>query len=332
MRDPDQPCAHPSALYSGRDMFGGNMKSRWIIKAFAMLALPAGGLAQQAFPCAILGKTEARVFEGFEPASASKGNLKPIKVRKGAVLGEEKRPIRTGWMMIDASSSSTKLSLTPMVFAPYIIGSQTHLCTSMFRAEVFGETDDHNSYLLRCVLDADKDGRYDHFHRYAELVSTNLRTGKSEKGKGVEQTDNALPQAFRLVTLADGTAIPNAAFEPRVVQRLAIQAVSKDEMIVGLASDVSILPDAFDVRRKEAAQRITIPLRDGAEGKVGGWTITVQQGGGGWTVTAQADPSMPPASFTCDGSVVVTGDSYTIVGAGGSKTLSLAQALSATAQ
>ncbi|MEH3123499.1 MAG: hypothetical protein PGN16_16270 [Sphingomonas phyllosphaerae] len=297
-----------------------------------MLALPAGGLAQQAFPCAILGKTEARIFEGFEPASEPKGNLKPIKVRKGAVLGEEKRAIRTGWMMIDPPSSSTKSSLSPMAFAPYMIGSQTHLCTSMFRSEVFGQTEDQNNYLLRCVLDADKDGRYDHFHRYAELVSTNLRTGKSEKGKGVEQSDNALPQAFRLVTLADGAAIPNAAFEPRVVQRLAIQMVSKDEMIVGLASDVSILPDAFDARRNEAAQRITIPLRDGAEGKIGGWEVTVQQAGGGWTATAHANPSIPPATFTCDGAVVVTGDAYTVVGPGGSRTLSLTQALAAAAQ
>jgi hypothetical protein len=293
---------------------------RALIGFAGILATPSATIAQEALPCALLDKTEVRLFDGFEPAIVRAASAKPVKLRKGAVLGEETRPLRTEWMTIDAPPSGAAPAAIPMAFSPYLANGEKRFCTTMLRPEVFGADEGRNSYFVRCLVDTDGDGQYDHFHRYGELVATNFRTGKAAPSKGVVQTDVALPQPLRLVLRPEGAALPNAGFEPRVVRRLKVEAFGNDAMVVGLATDVSMVPQDFGIGGRKPTQTVTVPLREGAQGAIGGWTISVKQGSGGWIATAAVDPTVPPASLACNGAVVLAGEDVTLLTAGGSQT------------
>jgi len=300
---------------TGFDVWGAAML------AAAMAAQPAAD-QPGAFPCGSLGNEGYKIFEGIG-APAEPPTAAPVRLKKNALLAVERYPLETRWLTFDdAALASDGGKLPPIPFRAFRIDGSRAYCTSTWREAVFGPRNQDGNYLLRCLVDEDGDARFESFRAHGELVSYNMRSGKTGKPTGAVPPTRRLPKAVALVESA-AVRDPNAAFAPRLVTELRVVKLTAQDVTLGLETQVAMLPGRSGERFRGAGdvQTMTVPLREGTWTSPAGTSIVLTRNGRDW-FAAVAGRSGPPARLQCGGSVVDTGTMFTIMSEGGMSVVS----------
>ncbi len=288
-----------------------------ITSFFAAFLAAAQALAgADSFPCEKLGEEGVRIFEGIGPA-AEPVAIAPIRLKKGVLLARERYPLTTRWLTFDDLDFATDGGKFPaLAFRAFRIGGKSSFCTSTFRENVFGPRQD-GSFLLRCLVDEDGDGRFESSRAHGELVSYNMRTGKTGRPTGIVPPLRPLPKPVALVENEAATD-PSPFFVPRIVSELRVRGVGPETLTLVAATEVAMTPGPGGGRVEGGGdeQVMILPLREGSWTSPSGRTILLSRTGKDWH--ARLSGAAPaPARLLCGGSVVGTGTLYSIMSEGG---------------
>ncbi len=277
--------------------------------------------ATASFPCDKLGDEGFRVFESIGSESQPAA---PAQVKRKALIARTVLPLSSRWLTLDDAALATDRGKLPAIaFRAYRIGGTLTYCTSTRRDALFGADDRSLHFLLRCLIDADGDDRYEAFKPHGELVPYNSRTGKTGTGTGIVPQARPLPKPVALIE-SSAAKDPNPAFAPRIVSELRVAAVSETELVLGATTQVSMLPGGSGERFRGSQDeaRITVPLTEGEHALPDGRALRLARKGKGWTAVSGRAARI--ADLQCGGSVVAIGDRYTIMSDGGMSVISAA--------
>jgi hypothetical protein len=279
--------------------------------AAAAQAADAGDI----FPCDKLGDGGFRIFEGIGPLAERKPAV-PLRLKKGARFRRETYPLLTRWLTFDDQALATEAGkFPPMAFRAFRIDGERRYCTSMFRESVFGPRVADGNFHLRCLYDQDGDGRLDSYRAHGELVSYNMRTGKTGRPSGNTPPRRALPKPVTLIETGS-TSDPNPAFAPRITEDLKVTKIGPGEVTLAAVAEVSTLPAGSGLRGVGKGRTMTVPLREGLWTSPDGRTLELSRKGSEWFALLGGEPRST-AGLQCGGSVVVTGTQFTILSEGG---------------
>lgn len=271
--------------------------------------------AQVPFPCDKL-TGEHRIVAAIGPA-LSPATRSAVKVKKKAVVASQERPLLWHWSKPEGAIGSVVPYQKPQLFfRRYLIDGSGQNCAEGRRDDVFGANDAAQQYLLRCLVDADGDGRFEAYRRYVELVRMDQRTMQPGPSLGVAQVDEPLVEPFRLVPAAGAKAL-NSAFEPRIQSFIRIKEVRKDTVVlqshVRVETFQSELDDGFG--NPADPPTVEVPLQHGLDTLVDGTRIVVAGSSGKWTISAP-DGFGETTQLICEGRVVETSAAFTVLHAG----------------
>lgn len=281
-----------------------------------LAAQPAVG-QPGSFPCDDLGSGGYRVFEGLGPPAPARASG-PVRLRRNAVLASEQRLLEVRWLTLDDSNLATGGgALPPVPFRAYTIDGQRRYCTTTVREELFGPAVGPGRFLLRCLTDADDDGRYEGFQAHGELVRINARSGRAGLPTGATPPTGTLARSVRLIE-APEVRDPDPGYAPRVRAELRVARVNATEVTLRHINQVDMYPANLPRYLRDAGdfRTLTLPLREGAWTAPDGWTILLERDGRQWQATV-SDSWGAQASLQCGGSVVDTGTHYVVMGDGG---------------
>lgn len=282
----------------------------WIVGLAANAAT-----AQVPFPCDKL-TGEHRIVAAIGPA-LSPATRSAVQVKKKAVVASQERPLLWHWSKPEGAIGAVVPYQNPQLFfRRYLIDGKVRNCAEGRRADVFGVNDASQHYLLRCLVDADGDGRYEAYRRYVELVRMDERSMKPGPSLGVAQVDQPLVQPFRLVPAAGAKAM-NSAFEPRIRSFIRVKEVRKDTVVLQSHSRVETFPSEFDDNfgNPPSSPTVELPLQHGLDTLVDGTRIVIAGSSGKWTISAP-DGFGETAQLICEGRVVETSSAFAILHAG----------------
>lgn len=271
--------------------------------------------ARVPFPCDKL-TGEHRIVAAIGPA-LSPATRSAVKVKKKAVVANQERPLLWHWSKPEGAIGSVVPYQKPQLFfRRYLIDGNVQNCAEGRRDDVFGANDAAQQYLLRCLVDADGDGRFEAYRRHVELVRMDERTMKPGPSLGVEQSDESLVQPFRLVPATEAKAF-NSAFELRIRSVIGVKEVRKDTVVLQSHSRVDTFPRDLGDRSSNPPNSPTVelPLQHGLDTLVDGTRIVIAGSSGKWTVSAP-DGFGETAQLICDGRVVETSAGFAILHAG----------------
>jgi hypothetical protein len=276
-------------------------------------AVAAGG---DSFPCDKLGEESVRIFEGIGPA-AEPAAAAPVRLKKGALIARERYPLVARWLTFDDLALATDGGKFPAVaFRAFRIEGKPSFCTSTVRENVFGPRQD-GTFLLRCLVDEDGDGRFESSRAHGELVSYNMRTGKTGRPTGTVPPLRPLSKPVALVE-NEAARDPSPLFAPRIVSELRVRAIGPETLTLVAATQVVMSPgpDGGRVEGGGDEQVMTLPLREGSWTSPSGRTILLARQGKDWH--ARLSGAAPaPVRLLCGGSVVTTGTLFSIMTEGG---------------
>lgn len=271
--------------------------------------------AQVPFPCDKLTgehRVVAAIGQALSPAKRS-----PVQVKKKAVVASQEQPLLWHWSKPEGAIGGVVPYQKPQLFfRRYLIDGEVRNCAEGRRDDVFGVDDASQHYLLRCLVDADGDGRFEAFRRYVELVRMDERSMKPGPSLGVAQTDEPLVQPFRLVPAAGAKAM-NSAFEPRIHSFIRVMEVRKDTVVLQSNVRVETFPREFDdsFGNPTNPPTVELPLQHGLDNLVDGTRIFIAGSSGKWTISAP-DGFGETAQLICEGRVVETSSTFAILHAG----------------
>lgn len=293
-----------------------NKKLRAVGIAISLVAAPV--VAEEPFTCKEVSSRDLRVYRSLG-LPVNKVQTASVKVKKGAVIVDEERAFLADWFKPEGGVGGVIPYKQPqIVFSLYLIDGQERVCSTQRHEDVFGSGEEKPQYLLRCLQDADGDGRFDTFHRHGELVSYNPYSGKTGTATGTPQVDHPLVQPLKLVTTED-PAVATARFAPILRSVVQILDVTKNSLTLRATSQVAGM--AFDPKRRPVddqipSTEIEVPLNDGAEVLIGPTRVHIARTSSGWEVSAP-DGFVNEAKLICGGTVLETPQTFTIFQGGG---------------
>jgi hypothetical protein len=227
--------------------------------------------------------------------------------------------LKNEWFTVsDAALATDGGTKAPVEFRPFLIQGVRQYCSEMARDNIFGTWAGPDSYLVRCLIDRDGDGRYDAFHRYGELVPYNRGSGKVGDPSGQPVYNRPLVAPIELIQLT----LPLKSYRrPIVLTRLKVAAVSPSSMTLRLSAKIGNGPDdeKFPSYHAERGPEQVVPLQEGPV-PVHGYEISLRREGKGWVATTRAMNELP-VKLLCSGGVIEAAGNYSLFHAGGSVTL-----------
>jgi hypothetical protein len=286
-----------------------------ICLAVAAAMLPVAVQASEAPFCAGIKGDDIKVFDAVIVASADTASA-PLVKRKP--IARERFDLVTRWYTLADQGLATDGGKLPSVpFRAFRVGAERRLCTAHARETLFGKPLADPNFMLRCLVDADDDGRFEGYQASAELVSYDMRTMARGKPAGTLPPVRSFEKPITLVE-ASGLTEPNAAFAPRIVAEARVAEITSDAVIIERKMQVAMLPGRSGERFRDwaDAERWTVPLRQGLWTAPDGTLLELVQGAKGWMVAAPKGWFAPPR-LACGKSVVELPHSIAIVGEGG---------------
>lgn len=293
-----------------------NRKSRAVGIAISLLTTPA--IAEEPFTCKGVNSHDLRVYRSLGPPE-NKAQIATVRVKKDAVIVHEERAFLADWFKPDGGVGGVIPYKQPqIVFSLYLIDGRERICSTQRHEDVFGSGEQKQQYQLRCLLDADGDGRFDAFHRYGELVSYNFYSGKTGTATGTLQVDHPLVQPLKLVT-AEVPVPVTVGFVPVLRSVVQILDVTKSSVTLRATSQVAVM--AFDPKRRSVddqvpSTEIEVPLTDGTEALIGPTKVHIARTSSGWEISAP-DGFVNEAKLICGGTVLETRQAFTVFQSGG---------------
>lgn len=287
------------------------MRGYELIAATMLAAAQPAGEPAASFPCDKLPEG-ALLFEGVG-APTGPAATAAVALKKGARLTRHTYPLATRWMTLDDNVLATDGGkFPPIYFRPVWAEGQRRLCTSTVRDNVFGTPRSDGTYLLRCLVDQDGDGRFESSRAFLELVSYNLRTGKTGKPSGGIAPTRPLPKPVGLVEGGAGGE-RGPAWTPRVVEDLRVIEMTEAEVTLASRGFVQRGAGAGgSLSGKGVGETFTLPLREGRWSGPDGLELVLSRKGKAWLASPAGSPRSG-ARLQCGGGAVQTGDEITLM-------------------
>jgi len=288
--------------------------------AVPMLTGIAAALLAQApahdFPCERLRADILEVRDGFGAATGPA--LGAVRVRRNAVLLDQTFGlVAETFTLADDDLATAGGTMPPIVFQKYRAGEALLFCTQMRRDNLFGAGEGSHQYALRCLADRDGDGAYESFSRRIRLVRIESGRGPPAPAAAPEAVEQvALAAPVRLVSRA-GLDLREGGYKPRARSRITVRNVDGGNVEIRFSDGISLMPAGVEDHILEAAETIvSVPMTNGAEVPILGRRFRFARQGGRWTAAVLDGDGRPPR-LHCAGSVVETGDTFTILTPGG---------------
>ena len=265
------------------------------------------------FDCTGLRKGMLDVFQSVGPAVVVEGGQE-MTARAGAVLYLQQRDVVQDWRT-PSDASLLINGIWPLIFSPVTIGEETLFCTQQGHDFLFGK--EPSSFLLSCLVDADKDGSFEGFRREAELVPINRSGKRMEQPEGDGGRVHPLPVP---VTLVSAPVTENSRGY-KVISRLSVTSARKEGVNFRVIRSLQYSALSDLARDVGDEVRFTLPRQNGAEGSFGGYHVKLRQEGNKWLVQARAEQE-PQGKLLCDGRAISVGARVWLIYPGGMATLS----------
>lgn len=271
-----------------------------------LMAAALAGAEVSSFPCDKLRPVMFEVYEGFEPAPAPPG---PVKVKRKAVLYDGAAPlIARDYMLAEPTVAADKAIL----FHPYREGQERLLCTNSRSDALFGAGDEAAQFMLRCLVDADGDGRFEAFSRRVELFPF----GKDGKFPNPPPTPapvlgSPLPRPVTLVEKPGPALRAKGPYQIAARSRIVVSRVEGNQVELSFSGEASIADRLLSAGEETV---YAVPMADGAVVPIGGTRIRFARRGSYWTAEALDGFGRAPR-LHCSGSVAEVGDTFTLLGA-----------------
>jgi hypothetical protein len=277
-------------------------------------ALQASAAAVPEFPCDALSGAMLEVYEGFGEAAGAAAA--PVAARGGAVLLDRSVPLVARAFVIAGAAAAGEAG-QPMQFRKYRLGSATFYCTTTRSDALFGAGDREAQFMLRCLSDADGDGRYEGFARHGRLVPLAGRR-MLPGGEGESEGPPELLPLRQAVTLAPAAGPVHDALgtPPRVRMRITMQSVRGDRAEIRFFTDVELGPSMPRPFMGRSDTVVAIRMTDGNEVPMLGTRIGFARQGRQWTAAARGGFGREPR-LLCSGTVVEAGDAFAVFTPGG---------------
>jgi|GEM_PF-6487079 len=285
------------------------------VAAVAGIAVPA-----EDFPCDTLSNGTLEVYDRIEESAAPV--LGAVDVRKKAILFERRQAlIAQLYTLADNSLATGADAARPILFRKYRSGADISFCAQTRNEALFGAGDIKMQFMLRCLIDRDGDGAYESFVHKAQLVPYNMRTGRTSAPTQEAPGILSLPRPVTLVPTAS-PARTDPFSNAEILTRISVGRVDNANVEIRFSGGVRRGPASLADRLMGTETIVAVPMTE-SEVTVLGTRIRFVRGSGKWTA-AVVDGFGRPPRLQCQGAVIETGDTFTIMTPGGQQTVARA--------
>ena len=282
--------------------------------ASAGLVMMAAAAALQGAPAPVCGTALGEDIQLFDAVSVEKAAPVALRLQRKARL-QQSFALSAGSMQLPPGPLATHKGRPVDVRFQRTLspdGTGERWCTSHTPDGLVGARDPDGTYLLRCLVDADGDGRHEALQAQGRLVPMNQRRSAAPVPPPAPRP---LPGPVTLVPAAAVRSTIPFGFAPRIIGELRVTEVGAAAAVIERKLQPAIFAsDSF--RSWADAERWTVPLQAGEWTAPDGTHLWLAGSGKDWTVSAPGGWFRTPA-LGCRGAFVELPATFAVFGFGG---------------